>query len=1265
MTRKRKTKKGTTKKHGQSNKEVVREARQKAKQIREFCQSWGAEDSIDFLGGLPVYVQTRVIDEFFPKGQVKDINAKLRKFAKSLMSSDELEDLEASSGPRCKINKLKVSAPWRQHLGKRFSVAHPETVQEGSEGKSSSSSHCSKQEEQQNTGPREPSEPPPGHLQKASRAKSENTEDGVELDWHSSEEECLHEEDAEVDEHEEKQVDKLENADPETDNAFGSTMSTIDGGAFSGDQDQLQEDQEKEEGEKHDIDQGANGDGQAEASSGETAAKEQLRRPEASRSRSPPRKPRGVNDVSWIVTVSDVPSEYDAEAMQELLESCELRKDVPIKLGIGRARNQKGLDVQSVHLQYSTQKEAQKAAQALKSQPVAGLGDDVAYLKVSINKHNAREREEKSGMWSSRTAQVVDRGPKKYPATRDSSWWDSATAKDESCSSEKRSEPQSNKRYSIWDSDTSKKSRQNQEPVQQPPPPAQQLPPLESKAGCVLKGTVHNFHDDRGFGFVIPSGVLAPNLFFHRNEFLTSMTGLKAGDQILFEVTWAEQRQKWVATNLVNAAPDDAPSEELQDLPLSEVELAYLSQLPEAIRSEVQDGLQNDEQGDSGKLDDKNSDGATGDGESHSKKLCRLVNLCRSGKKSPQPESLSDEDKLKLVEFAKELELDDALAGWLTLLPRPVVNTLLTKFKPHSADPLQVSNQLRAYCWTTLQNWVWSEMEGSSNLQIGNWPVDATEEHLRDMLSQFGDVEDIKIAGHLPDMSGSAKVVRALITTCSVRMGSAAQAKAVLEDLDNTIPEGFTRALCVQLAPPSDSEPNERLYIKGLADDTTSEMLVDLLSPFGEASDIKVLEKQTSSQSNAAIARMPSVEVARMAKTCLDGHTLEGAVEPLSVNFAKAKPALRMMPVLPPMPPPVMFRQPVLVKPPPPPTRMQDEEAYDPEQLPTAETPLGSLPVGPRPGNLPIPQVHEPSLASAPPDPALQRDHPKAGTIYPSVYVSDLPDTYADKQKIQAFSPEGFISVKFLASKVNDGTCCCIIRYSDDMCAQRAISSIHGMAVVTPQGKQKHLAAKLAEPAAWMEKQRAQEFALNDSGGADRQRKPLPKPAIKPPAVPPPPPPPKKAPTQPAVPPPASAFSVASQISQHPQTAVETPKLSCEPVPAAATSLRVRPSSRKLSSPGAAAAASSKLPVPEPAGVPPPPPAVGPPAVPRPSASAHRNSMLSSAVSPAAASVTGASLPRPCGPAALRPTAKVGSAPRPTTRPPSPERPRPTVRVDP
>lgn len=1328
------TRKKRTRKQDCDNKDVARGAGQKAKQLREFCLSWGAEDSIDFLGGLSLDVQARVINEFFPNGQVKDINAKLRKFAKSLISYGELEDAEASSG---KVNKLKGSAPWRQrkddatskkHLGKRLSATRAKALQESSEGKSSGSSHRGNREEEHNSGPREPSEPPPGHLQKTSRKKRKNAEDGMENDGHVSEDEQSFHEDAGLDEHV-KQANKPEDADQKTDVAPWASILTKDEDTFSGEQDQPQEDQEKEEGEEHDdLDQRLDGDDENEEGSRATAAKEQLLRPEASsRSRSPPRKQRNENDASWIVTVSNVPSEYDREAMQELLESCKLRKDVPMKLGIGRAHDQNGLILQSIHLQYSTEKEAQRAAKALKAQPVAGLGDDVAYLKVSTMKHHTTGQDEKRNTLNSRAAQVVDSGPKRFPTMRDSSWWDSATAKDESWSSEKQSERLSSKVFSVWDSNTSKKSRQNQEPVQrvpQPPPPqpAQELPTLESKAGCVVKGTVQNFHDDRGFGFVVASGVFGPNLFFHRNEFLTAVLGLKAGDQIMFEVSWSVHREKWVATNLVCAAPDDAPpSEELQILPLAEVEWAYLSQLPEAMRSEVKDGLESSDQGDSEKHDNKNSDGAPADAESYSKKLCRLVNQCRSGIKNPQPGSLSKEEKVKLMDFVQELKLDDALAGWLTLLPCPVVNTLLTKFKPCSDDPLQVSNQLRAYCWTTLQNWVWSEMEGpSSNLQIANWPVDATEEYLRDMLSQYGDVEEISVAGNMPDSSGSAsaKVVRALITSSSVRMGSAAQAKAALEDLDGKIPEGFTRPLLVRLAAPSESEPNERLYIKGLADDTTRDMLVDLLSPFGEASDIKILEKQTSSQSNAAIARMCSVEVARMAKTCLDGHTLEGAIEPLSVNFAKAKPSLRMMPMLPPMPPPSV--QPGLDQPPPPQTRLQkDDEAYDPEQPPTGVTgnvPVpglrsrvtGLLPVGAFPGNVPVPEA---SSTFAPPEPALPPQASKTGgTIYPSVYVSDLPDTHAEKQRIQNFSPEGFISVKFLQSKVSDGTCCCIIRYSDDVCAQRAISLIHGREVITAQGKQKHLAAKLAQPAAWMGKQneaawmvgkqQAQESVLHDDVGADRQRRALPKPASKPSAVPPPVP--KPAPKPPAVPPPPSALLAAGEKrAQQAQENVDEsgifnassaagatyqaanvqnplqlgtplappaypPPPPPPPVAAAGNPLgRVKPSSRKPSGSGAAAATSSKPPVPEPAGMPNPFPAVGPPAVPRPSATAHRKTGLSPAVSPAPG-VAGASLPRPGGVASLRPTAKAGFVPpKPTARPPSPERPRPTLRLDP
>eukprot|EP00930_Biecheleria_cincta_P021826 TRINITY_DN16058_c0_g1_i1.p1 TRINITY_DN16058_c0_g1~~TRINITY_DN16058_c0_g1_i1.p1 ORF type:complete len:1015 (-),score=184.28 TRINITY_DN16058_c0_g1_i1:295-3339(-) len=130
-----------------------------------------------------------------------------------------------------------------------------------------------------------------------------------------------------------------------------------------------------------------------------------------------------------------------------------------------------------------------------------------------------------------------------------------------------------------------------------------------------------------------------------------------------------------------------------------------------------------------------------------------------------------------------------------------------------------------------------------------------------------------------------------------------------------------------------------------------------------------------------------------------------------------------------------------------------------------------------------------PRCASAPPEPAMppkpaQQEAalklPKpafasARTIYPSVYISDLPVEYAQEERVREFCSEGFISVKFLDRKFGDDSCCCIVRYSDDDCAQQAIDIIHGMEVTVANGNLKHLAAKFAQPAAWMEEKRNHE----------------------------------------------------------------------------------------------------------------------------------------------------------------------------------------------
>lgn len=95
-------------------------------------------------------------------------------------------------------------------------------------------------------------------------------------------------------------------------------------------------------------------------------------------------------------------------------------------------------------------------------------------------------------------------------------------------------------------------------------------------------------------------------------------------------------------------------------------------------------------------------------------------------------------------------------------------------------------------------------------------------------------------------------------------------------------------------------------------------------------------------------------------------------------------------------------------------------------------------------------------------------------TIYPSIYVSDMPTEYTedivrDLHASIGLDPDTLMAIKFLPPQtINDGTCCCICRYIDDSAANKAVESIRGKPVVTAHGNQKYLGARKAKPAKWM-----------------------------------------------------------------------------------------------------------------------------------------------------------------------------------------------------
>eukprot|EP00929_Paragymnodinium_shiwhaense_P055560 TRINITY_DN27835_c0_g1_i1.p1 TRINITY_DN27835_c0_g1~~TRINITY_DN27835_c0_g1_i1.p1 ORF type:complete len:885 (+),score=260.80 TRINITY_DN27835_c0_g1_i1:94-2748(+) len=108
--------------------------------------------------------------------------------------------------------------------------------------------------------------------------------------------------------------------------------------------------------------------------------------------------------------------------------------------------------------------------------------------------------------------------------------------------------------------------------------------------------------------------------------------------------------------------------------------------------------------------------------------------------------------------------------------------------------------------------------------------------------------------------------------------------------------------------------------------------------------------------------------------------------------------------------------------------------------------------------------------------------------MYPSLYISDLPAEFKDRDLRELHAEVGLstydlVSMKFLASRDYGETCCCIARYCDDAAANKALEALKARKVVTSRGNEKWIGVRAAKPARWMEQTGrgvATQFALAD-----------------------------------------------------------------------------------------------------------------------------------------------------------------------------------------
>mmetsp|Transcript_36771 Transcript_36771/g.105990 ORF Transcript_36771/g.105990 Transcript_36771/m.105990 type:complete len:579 (-) Transcript_36771:50-1786(-) len=114
-----------------------------------------------------------------------------------------------------------------------------------------------------------------------------------------------------------------------------------------------------------------------------------------------------------------------------------------------------------------------------------------------------------------------------------------------------------------------------------------------------------------------------------------------------------------------------------------------------------------------------------------------------------------------------------------------------------------------------------------------------------------------------------------------------------------------------------------------------------------------------------------------------------------------------------------------------------------------------------------IAKVADPRKADEPPPVVnfLPGEAPPAGTDPSSLYLADVPlalNAEAMSKLHQDSGLEAPASAKYLPQKLDDETCCVILRYDEAESARRAIHVLQGISVKTPSGKQKVIKARYA-----------------------------------------------------------------------------------------------------------------------------------------------------------------------------------------------------------
>jgi len=186
----------------------------------------------------------------------------------------------------------------------------------------------------------------------------------------------------------------------------------------------------------------------------------------------------------------------------------------------------------------------------------------------------------------------------------------------------------------------------------------------------------------------------------------------------------------------------------------------------------------------------------------------------------------------------------------------------------------------------------------SDNLYVKGLPINFTQDHLSLLFGQCGTVRRSRLL--LPPTSrpmGGVDSGPALDTAALIQMASAEEARAAIQSLHGTVPEGAGPQMSVRYAEvrsqanaelgPGGVEPNDNLYVKGLPLGTPDFLLRAVFAQFGTVVWLKVLDPRGAEALDcAALVQMATVDEAQAAVAALHGRVLSAPLQPMRVRFA-------------------------------------------------------------------------------------------------------------------------------------------------------------------------------------------------------------------------------------------------------------------------------------------------------------------------------------------------------------------------------------------